>query len=122
MQNQEVAVTHTFAGMPVSAYAAAYEWYVRLLGRPADMFPHDREAVWRLTPASSIYVVEDSERAGRGLVALALDDLDALERRLIADGLAPTEEVEGDAPRRLVIEDRDGNRLTFFRDPSESRE
>ena len=107
-----------FVGLPVSDYATAYDWYERLLGRPADMFPHDREAVWRLTPAGSIYVVEDGERAGCGLVTVALDDLDALERRLAADGLPFTVEAEGDSPRRLAIEDDDGNKLTFFRDPS----
>ena len=115
-----MAITHTFTGLPVSDYATAYDWYVRLLGRPADMFPHDREAVWHLTPVSSIYVVEDRERAGRGLVTLALDDLDALERRLAADGLAASEEVGADSPRRLVVEDEDGNRLSFFHDPSHS--
>jgi catechol 2,3-dioxygenase-like lactoylglutathione lyase family enzyme len=120
MQNQAVAVTHTFAGLPVSDYAAAYDWYVRLLGRPADMFPHEREAVWRLTPASSIYVVQDSQRAGSGLVTLALDDLDAHEKRLTADGLDLTEQSGSASPRRLVIKDADGNSLTFFHDPSQS--
>jgi catechol 2,3-dioxygenase-like lactoylglutathione lyase family enzyme len=119
MQNQAVAVTHTFAGLPVSDYAAAYDWYVRLLGRPADMFPHEREAVWRLTPASSIYVVQDSQRAGSGLVTLALDNLDAHEKRLTADGLALTEQSGSASPRRLVIKDADGNSLTFFHDPSQ---
>jgi catechol 2,3-dioxygenase-like lactoylglutathione lyase family enzyme len=120
VQNQAVAVTHTFAGLPVSDYAAAYEWYVRLLGRPADMFPHEREAVWQLTPTSSIYVVENSKRAGSGLVTLALDDLDANEERLTAAGLALTEQSGGASPRRLVIKDADGNSLTFFNDPSQS--
>jgi catechol 2,3-dioxygenase-like lactoylglutathione lyase family enzyme len=115
-----VAVTHTFAGLPVSDFAAAYEWYVRLLGRPADMFPHEREAVWQLTPTSSVYVVQDSVRAGSGLVTLALDDLDANEERLGADGLALTEQSGSASPRRLVVKDADGNSVTFFHDPSQS--
>jgi catechol 2,3-dioxygenase-like lactoylglutathione lyase family enzyme len=120
VQNQAVAVTHTFAGLPVADYATAYDWYVRLLGRPADMFPHDREAVWRLTPTASVYLVQDGERAGSGLVTLALDDLGAHERRLTAHGLAFTEQLGGAAPRRLVVKDADGNSLTFFHDPSHS--
>jgi hypothetical protein len=120
VQNQAVTVTHTFAGLPVSDYAAAYGWYARLFGRPADMFPHEHEAVWRLTPTASVYVVEDRERAGSGLVTLALDDLDAHERRLSADGLALTEQADGADPRRLTIKDADGNGLTFFHDPSQS--
>jgi catechol 2,3-dioxygenase-like lactoylglutathione lyase family enzyme len=120
MQNQHVAVTHTFAGLPVGDYFAAYDWYVRLLGREADMFPHDRECVWRLTPTSSIYVAQDSERAGSALLTVALDDLDAHERRIREAGLTFSEEASGSAPRRLVVRDIDGNRLAFFQDPSAS--
>ena len=115
-----MAVTHTFAGLPVADYATSYDWYVRLFGRPADMFPHDREAVWRMTPNSSIYLVEDTERAGSGMVTLALDDLDAHERRLDERGVTYTERATGDAPRRLVVRDMDGNTLAFFQDPSPS--
>ena len=42
-------MTHAFAGVAVSDFAAAYEWYVRLFGRAADMFPTDGEAVLRVT-------------------------------------------------------------------------
>ena len=111
--------THVFAGLPVADYAAAYDWYV-LLGRPADMFPHDSEAVWRLVPSGSIYLVEDAGRAGSGLVTVALDDLEAHEARLQAIGIAFTEESDGAAPRRLVVKDFDGNTLTFFQDPAQS--
>lgn len=115
-----MAVTHTFAGLAVASYAAAYDWYSRLLGRPADMFPHDREAVWRLTPSGSIYVVEDTERAGTGIVTLALDDLDAHEKRLRDSGLTFTEQAHRATPRRLVVRDLDGNMLTFFQDSGSS--
>ena len=40
-QNLPWPITHTFAGLPVADYTAAYDWYVRLLGREADMFPHE---------------------------------------------------------------------------------
>jgi catechol 2,3-dioxygenase-like lactoylglutathione lyase family enzyme len=115
-----VAVTHTVAGLAVASYAAAYDWYSRLLGRPADMFPYDREAVWRLTPSGSIFLVEDPERAGTGIVTLALDDLDVHEKRLREGGLTFTEQANGVAPRRLVVRDVDGNKLTFFQDLGQS--
>jgi catechol 2,3-dioxygenase-like lactoylglutathione lyase family enzyme len=113
-----MAVTHTFAGLPVVDYTAAYDWYVRLLGRDADMFPHDTECVWRLTPTSSMYIAQDPERAGSALVTFALDDLDDHERRLREAGFAFSEETTGSAPRRLIVSDLDGNRLAFFQDPS----
>jgi catechol 2,3-dioxygenase-like lactoylglutathione lyase family enzyme len=115
-----VDVTHTFSGLPVADFPAAYDWYVRLLGRPADMFPHESECVWAVTPTSSIYVVQDGERAGSALVTLALDDLNVHERRLHEAGFTFIEEAGGAAPRRLVVSDLDGNRLAFFQDPSAS--
>jgi catechol 2,3-dioxygenase-like lactoylglutathione lyase family enzyme len=113
-----MTITHAFAGLPVTDYKAAYPWYVRLLGREADMFPRDSECVWRLTSTSSVYVVEDPQRAGRSLVTLALDDLAAHERRMQAAGVVFAIEPGGVAPRRLIVTDTDGNRLTFFHDPS----
>ena len=113
-----MAVSFTFAGLAVADFAAAYDWYVRLFGREADMFPHEKESVWRLTPTSSVYVDEDRERAGNALVTLALRDLDAYERRLRAGGFTFTEEVDENAPRRLVVRDVDRNTLTFFQDPA----
>jgi catechol 2,3-dioxygenase-like lactoylglutathione lyase family enzyme len=118
VQNRSVAVTHTFAGLPVTDFTAAHDWYVRLLGREADMFPHARECVWHLTPTSSIYVAQDPERAGSALVTLALDDLDDHERWLREGGFGFSDEAGGSAPRRLLVSDLDGNRLAFFQDPS----
>jgi glyoxylase I family protein len=112
-----MVVSFVFAGVAVADFAAAYEWYVRLLGRGADMFPHERESVWRLTPSGSIYVVEDRERAGSSLVTLALDDLDACERRLRDGEFSFSEEIDGGAPRRLVVRDHHGNTLTFSKIP-----
>jgi predicted enzyme related to lactoylglutathione lyase len=114
----ETTVTYLFAGLPVRDFGGASAWYEQLLGRPADMSPHETEAVWRLTPGAAIYVVQDPERAGAGLVTLALEDLDALEARLREAGLAFDERVEGNAPRRLVVTDPDGNTLSVFQDPT----
>ena len=58
--------------------------------------------------------------AGRGLVTVAIDDLDAHEGRLREAGIAFDVQAEGSTPRRLVVEDGDGNMLTFFRDPAQS--
>ena len=113
-----MAFTHTFAGLPVADYTTAYAWYVRLLGREADMFPHESECVWRLTPTSSIYVTQDPQRAGSALVTLALDDLDVHERRLREAGFTFAEETGEAARRRVAVSDLDGNRVVFFQDPS----
>jgi hypothetical protein len=54
-------------------------------------------------------------------VTLALDDLDAHEKRLREAGFSFTEEASGAAPRRLIVSDIDGNRLAFFQDPPPAR-
>jgi len=111
-----MAITHAFAGVAVTDFAAAHDWYVRLFGRAADMLPHDSEAVWRLSAWVSVYVVADPERAGNGLLTLAVADLDACADRLRADGFELTEHAEGTAPRRLTVNDDDGNTISFFQD------
>jgi catechol 2,3-dioxygenase-like lactoylglutathione lyase family enzyme len=113
-----VEVTHTFGGVAVTDFAAAYQWFMRLFGRTADMFPHEGEAVWRFTPTASVYVVHDAERAGHALLTLAVDDLDAYARHLRENGLAYNEHSDGGAPRRLLVKDDDGNTIALFQDPA----
>jgi catechol 2,3-dioxygenase-like lactoylglutathione lyase family enzyme len=99
-------ITHLFAGIPVSDYDAAVAWYQRLLGRPPDVLPHEREAMWHVGDAGSIYVVLDAQRAGSALVTVAVDDL----------GEHPTEPGPGGL-RTAVLDDPDGNRIKLFEDP-----
>lgn len=53
-------------------------------------------------------------RAGNGLLTVAVDDLDTYGSRLREAGFTVAELAAGDAPRRLVVTDPDGNTLTFF--------
>jgi len=46
------------------------------MGRPPDFIPHEHEAVWQVIENAWIYVVADSERAGKALLTLMVDDLD----------------------------------------------
>ena len=113
-----MAITYLFAGLPVTDLRAASAWYEQVLGGPADAFPHPGEAVWHLTATGAVYVVEDAQRTGEGMLTLAVDDLRAIEARLRAAAIAATELPAGDAPRRIRIVDPDGNTLTFFEDPA----
>ncbi|MCW2631729.1 MAG: hypothetical protein JWR88_691 [Pseudonocardia sp.] len=53
-----MAITELFAGIPVSDFATAREWYERLIGRPPDLVPHDAEAAWRLAATTGWIYVE----------------------------------------------------------------
>src|SRR6266545_4508415 len=100
-------MTHVFAGLAVCDYEAARAWYERLLGRPPDMLPKADGAVWQLSGTALIYVVADHERAGNGLLTVAVDNLDEL--------LAPAPRTFGsNALRRrrcLIRRERDGRSM-----------
>ena len=105
-------IVHVFAGVPVTDHASAWRWYERLFGRAPDMVPQEGESVWHLATEASIYVVEDHARAGSALLTLAVADLDEHLAQLAAR-MVEAEIVPG-TPRRAVVIDPDGNRITFF--------
>lgn len=107
-----------FAGLPVADHAAAEPWYKALFGEPPFMRPHDTESVWRLEEHAWVYVVEDAERAGRGLLTVIVDDLDAQLAALADRGMAtdPVETMDN-GTRTAEIRDPDGNLIKFGEAP-----
>lgn len=115
-----MSIEYVFAGLVVTRLDAAVDWYERLLGRPPDMLPNEREAVWRVTQTASVYIVGDEDRAGASAVTMFVDDLDA-ELAAIAGRDIPVGEVET-APglfRKVVISDPDGNTIQLAELPGE---
>jgi predicted enzyme related to lactoylglutathione lyase len=104
-----------FAGVPVRDFAIAKDWYARFFGRPADVVAHEQEVLWKLTDSGWLYVVEDSARAGRSLVAISVADLDAAVTELNSRGLSVQSITqEGDAARKATFEDPDGNSIALL--------
>jgi hypothetical protein len=101
-----------FAGVPVADIASGRAWYERLIGRPPDLVPHEREVAWQLAEAGWIYVVEDPARAGSALVTLIVDDLEVEVAAAADRGLAADARAEG-PPRKAEFIDPDGNKVTF---------
>ena len=103
-----------FTGLPVAEYEPAREWYERLFGRAPEMLPREGEAVWQLTEAGWVYVVEDGERAGRGLLTVIVGDLDVVVSELGGRDIeVEFPDLADGAVRRVVVHDPDGNRITF---------
>jgi predicted enzyme related to lactoylglutathione lyase len=100
--------------VPVAGLDAALVWYERLFGRPPDMRPHPGEACWRASGDGWVYVIEDANRAGHGLLTLIVEDLDAVLAGLAARGVeaGPVEPV-GDHGRKAALDDPEGNRVSF---------
>jgi catechol 2,3-dioxygenase-like lactoylglutathione lyase family enzyme len=109
-----------FAGLAVTDHAAAEPWYERLFGEEPFMRPHDTESVWRLEEHAWVYVVQDAERAGHGLLTVLGDDLDAQVAGLAERGLTtdPVETMDNGV-RTAEIRDPDGNLIKFVQSPEE---
>lgn len=104
---------HLFAGLRVRDFRAARAWYERLLGEPT-FFPHATEAVWTLADERSVYVVEHPDGAGKSVVTIFLDDLDAQIAAIADRGLRPDErETYSNGVRKVIYRDPDGNELGF---------
>jgi catechol 2,3-dioxygenase-like lactoylglutathione lyase family enzyme len=104
---------HLFAGLRVRDFEAARPWYERLLGAPT-FFAHATEAVWTLAKERSVYVVEDADAAGKCVVTIFLDDLDAHVAAVAERGLEPDERLTySNGVRKALYRDPDGNELGF---------
>jgi catechol 2,3-dioxygenase-like lactoylglutathione lyase family enzyme len=113
-----MTVTHVFAGLAVREYEAACAWYELLLGRPPDTRPHPSEAVWQLSGGALVYVVADEARAGGGLLTIAVDRLDDKLAELVRHGIPAWTETLSNGVRKAIVEDPDGNTISFFEAPS----
>ena len=102
-----------YAGLRVRDFAAARAWYERLLGEPSFL-AHATEAVWILADDRSVYIEQDADRAGQGLVTVFVEDLDARVAEIAARGLAPDErQTYSNGFRKAVFRDPDGNEVGF---------
>jgi predicted enzyme related to lactoylglutathione lyase len=110
-----------FAGIPVSDFARAADWYERLFDRPADVVAHATERLWQVTGSGWVYVVADPRRTGNGLVAIVVGDLDATVAELAARSIdvASTEQVP-DGGRKATVTDPDGNQVAFIEVPGQA--
>jgi catechol 2,3-dioxygenase-like lactoylglutathione lyase family enzyme len=103
-----------FAGLRVADYDAARRWYERLLGREPSFIPHETEAVWELEEHRYLYIAEDRESPGGGMITLFIDDLDVLVAYVASRGIEPDERVTySNGVRKATYRDTDGNEVGF---------
>ena len=101
-----------FAGIVVTDITAATAWYERLFGRPPDVLPNKREAMWQVVETGSVYLVEDPHRAGNSAMTMFVDDLEA-ELAAIDQREIPSPEIKTvpGSFRATTFIDPDGNRV-----------
>jgi catechol 2,3-dioxygenase-like lactoylglutathione lyase family enzyme len=107
-----------FAGIPVSDYVAAVQWYERLLGFPPTFVPDDKEAVWEVAEHRYLYIVQQTENAGHAILTLFVDNLDALVAQIAGRGIdAEKRETYSNGVRKIIYRDADGNEIGFGGNP-----
>jgi hypothetical protein len=103
-----------FAGIPVREYAAAVEWYERLLGSPPSFLPNDVEAVWELAEHRYVYIEQLPEHAGHAQHTVFVDDLDARVAAITERGIEPVNrETYSNGVRKIIYRDPYGNEIGF---------
>jgi hypothetical protein len=103
-----------FAGIPVSEYAPAVEWYERLLGSPPSFLPNDVEAVWELAEHRYVYIEQLPEHAGHTQHTIFVDDLDDRVAAITERGIEPVNrETYSNGVRKITYRDPCGNEIGF---------
>jgi catechol 2,3-dioxygenase-like lactoylglutathione lyase family enzyme len=121
-EGSEMSIEYVFAGLSVSRLDAAIDWYARLLGRPPDILPNEREAMWQLAATASVYLVADESRAGLGRLTVFVGDLDQELAAIAGRGIAFGEiETAAGLFRKTVITDPDGNEIQLGQNLSAER-
>jgi catechol 2,3-dioxygenase-like lactoylglutathione lyase family enzyme len=111
-----------FAGIPVSDWARALDWYERLMGAPPSFLPNDVEAVWDVADHRFLYIELKPEHAGHAMLTLFVDDLDDRVAAIAGRGIeAADRETYDNGVRKVTYRDADGNEIGFGGAPAEIR-
>jgi catechol 2,3-dioxygenase-like lactoylglutathione lyase family enzyme len=104
-----------FTGVPITDLSVGRDFYERLLGKPADVEVAADGVMWRLAESAWLYIVVDTARAGSGLAAVSVADLDATLAALGDRGISPVSvEVVGGSGRKATVRDPDGNTVAVI--------
>lgn len=110
------AITHPFAGVPVSDLDAGSDSYTRFFGRPPDRRVGE-EMLWELDERAWLFV-EPNAGAGARRITFAVTGLDALLERLAAQRIAYEPiETYSKGVRHVNLPDRHGNTIAFAEPP-----
>jgi catechol 2,3-dioxygenase-like lactoylglutathione lyase family enzyme len=110
------AITHLFAGVPVSDLDTSIDWYTRFFGRPPDSRVGD-EVLWEIDEHAWLFI-EPNAAAGAGRITFAVEGLDALLEHVAAQGIAHEPiETYSNGVRHVKVPDPDGNAIAFAEPP-----
>jgi catechol 2,3-dioxygenase-like lactoylglutathione lyase family enzyme len=111
-------VQKIYTALLTADLAAAERWYTKLLGRGPDNRPMDSLVQWELFDHVGLALSSDDEIAGRGVVFVYVDDVEAERGRLKGLGIVLGDDIKGDYSTLAQVRDPDGNLLTLATPPS----
>lgn len=113
MTEQALNVRSVYAAVPSSDMSRSESFYEALIGRPADARPMPVLTQWEWGDVV-LQLVDDSERAGGGLVTVIVPDMSEATAGLRARGIA-VEASEGSVVAEVaLLTDPDGNQITLI--------
>jgi catechol 2,3-dioxygenase-like lactoylglutathione lyase family enzyme len=111
------AITHLYAGVPVSDLDASIDWYTRFFAKPPDFRAGD-EILWEIDERAWLFIEPNAARAGTGRITLSVTGLDALLERLATQRIEHEAiETYSNGVRHVKIPDPDGNAIAFAEPP-----
>jgi catechol 2,3-dioxygenase-like lactoylglutathione lyase family enzyme len=116
-ESEMSAITHLFAGVPVSELDTSIDWYTRFFGRPPDMRVGE-EVLWEIDEHAWLFIEPNAARACAGRITLEVAGLDALLERLAAQRIEhEAVETYWNGVRHVNVPDPDGNAIAFAEPP-----
>jgi catechol 2,3-dioxygenase-like lactoylglutathione lyase family enzyme len=117
IRSEMSAITHLFAGVPVSDLDASIDWYTRFFGRPPDSRVGE-EILWEVDEHAWLFIEPNPAQAGTGRITLAVAGLDALLKRLARERIEHEPiETYSNGVRHVNVPDPDGNAIAFAEPP-----
>jgi catechol 2,3-dioxygenase-like lactoylglutathione lyase family enzyme len=105
-------VDFVLAVVGVRDIEAGRAWYTKLFGREPDNNPMPNLVEWQVTDGGWVQVTEDSQRAGNGMLNLAVSDIEEGVRELSEMGLDTGDIIDANKGVRLCpITDPDNNMI-----------
>jgi catechol 2,3-dioxygenase-like lactoylglutathione lyase family enzyme len=112
------AITHLYAGVPVSDLDASIDWYARFFDRRPDFRAGD-EVLWEINEHTTLFIEPNAAQAGAGRITLSVAGLDELLERLSAQGIEhEATETYSNGVRHVKVPDPDGNAIAFAEPPN----
>jgi len=115
-----MSIRNALASVAVKDLKSASQWYEQLFGRPPDSRPMSEVAEWKFEQGGWLQVYQLPERAGKGSVTLAVNNLEQHIGELKKSGIDAGAPMRSAKVNVVMIKDPDGNSIALAEalDPS----